>query len=73
MEEQLEVLIKNHFGSQHESTSEEVIGQTAMLFDEPEVYAHIENIQQETPKAPEQNSSRKKQAFGISFRKALKL
>ena len=63
LEEQLKVLAKNHFGSRHESASEEVIGQMAMLFDEPEVYAHLEEIQQEAPKAPEQNSSRKKRAF----------
>lgn len=63
LEEQLKVLAKNHFGSKHESAAEEVIGQMAMLFDEPEVYAHLEEIQQEAPKAPEQNSSRKKRAF----------
>ena len=44
LEEQLKVLAKNHFGSKHESASEEVIGQMAMLFDEPEVYAHLEEI-----------------------------
>ena len=71
LEEQLKVLAKNHFGSKHESASEEVIGQMAMLFDEPEVYAHLEEIQQEAPNAPEQNYPRKKRAF--SFREALKL
>ena len=34
LEEQLKVLSKNHFGSKHESASEEVIGQMALLFDE---------------------------------------
>ena len=38
LEEQLKVLAKNHFGSRHETASEEVIGQMALLFDEPEVY-----------------------------------
>ena len=40
LEEQLKVLAKNHFGSKHESASDEVIGQMALLFDEPELYAH---------------------------------
>jgi transposase len=53
LEEQLKVLSKNHFGSKHESASEEVIGQMAMLFDEPEVYAYLEEIQQEETKVPE--------------------
>lgn len=60
LEEQLKVLSRNHFGSKHEAASEEVIGQMAMLFDEPEVYAHLEEIQEEKPKAPEQKSSKKR-------------
>ena len=40
LEELLKVLSKNHFGSKHESASEEVIGQM-MLFDEPESYAYL--------------------------------
>lgn len=45
--------------------SEEVIGQMAMLFDEPEVYAHLEEMQLESVKAPEQKpaAEKKKRAF----------
>ncbi len=43
LREQLEILKKNQFGSKRESASEEVIGQM-MLFDEPEVYAYLEEI-----------------------------
>ena len=63
LEEQLKVLSKNHFGSKHETASEEVIGQLSMLFDESEVYAHLEEIQQETTTAPEIKSAKKKRAF----------
>lgn len=47
LEEQLKVLSKNHFGSKHETASGEVIGQM-MLFDEPEVYAYLEEIRKRT-------------------------
>lgn len=47
LEEQLKILSKNHFGSKHESASEEVIGQM-MLFDEPESYAYLEEIRKQT-------------------------
>jgi transposase len=60
LEEQLKVLAKNHFGSRHETASEEVIGQMALLFDEPEVYAHLEEIQEETVTVPEQKPTEKK-------------
>ena len=60
LEEQLKVLAKNHFGSKHETASEEVIGQMAMLFDEPEFYAHLEEIEQESVAAPEKASAEKK-------------
>ena len=60
LEEQLKVLAKNHFGSKHETASEEVIGQMAMLFDEPELYAHLEEIEQESVAAPEKTSAEKK-------------
>ena len=65
LEEQLKVLAKNHFGSRHESASEEVIGQMALLFDEAEVYAHLEEIQQKATTAPEKKSAaeKKKRAF----------
>ena len=64
LEEQLKVLSRNHFGSRHETASEEVIGQMSMLFDEPEVYAHLEEIQQETAKVPEQKpQSKSKRVF----------
>ena len=65
LEEQLKVLAKNHFGSKHETASEEVIGQMALLFDEPEVYAHLEEIQQESVTAPEKkpDTEKKKRAF----------
>ena len=65
LEEQLQVLAKNHFGSTHETASEEVIGQMALLFDEPEVYAHLEEIQQESVTAPEKkpDAEKKKRAF----------
>ena len=63
LEEQLKVLNKNHFGSKHETASEEVIGQMSMLFDEPEVYAHLEEIQQETTTVPEAKSAKKKRTF----------
>jgi DNA repair exonuclease SbcCD ATPase subunit len=43
LREQLENLKKNHFGSKRETASDEVIGQM-MLFDEPEVYAYLEEI-----------------------------
>ncbi len=59
LEEQLKVLAKNHFGSKHETASEEVIGQMSLLFDEPEVYAHLEEIQQEEIKVPEQKAEKK--------------
>ena len=62
LEEQLKVLAKNHFGSKHESASDEVIGQMALLFDEPELYAHLEEIQQKETKVPEQKP-KKKRAF----------
>ena len=60
LEEQLKVLSKNHFGSKHESASEEVIGQMALLFDEAEVYAHLEELEQEQRKAPERKPAEKK-------------
>ncbi|MBR5626697.1 MAG: IS66 family transposase zinc-finger binding domain-containing protein [Thermoguttaceae bacterium] len=63
LEEQLKVLSKNHFGSKRETASEEVIGQMSMLFDEPEVYAHLEEIQQETTTVPEAKSAKKKRTF----------
>lgn len=47
-EEQLKVLSKNHFGSRHESASEEVIGQMSLLFNEPEVYAYLDEIKKQT-------------------------
>ena len=47
LEEQLKILNKNHFGSKHESASEEVIGQM-MLFDEPESYAYLEELRKQT-------------------------
>ena len=47
LEEQLKVLAKSHFGSKHETASDEVIGQM-MLFDEPEVYAYLEEIRKQT-------------------------
>ena len=34
-----------------------------MLFDEPEVYAHLEEVQQETTTVPEAKSAKKKRAF----------
>lgn len=43
LREQLENLKKNHFGAKRETASDEVIGQM-MLFDEPEVYAYLEEI-----------------------------
>lgn len=60
LEEQLKVLSKNHFGSKHESASEEVIGQMALLFDEAEVYVHLEELEQEQRKAPERKPAEKK-------------
>ncbi len=60
LEEQLKILSKNHFGSRHETASEEVLGQVTMLFDEPEVYAYLEEIQQEETKVPEQKPTKKK-------------
>lgn len=63
-EEQLKVLTKNHFGSKHETASDEVIGQMAMLFDEPEVYAHLEEIRkQTTPVAAYERSAREEKVF----------
>ena len=61
LEEQLKVLNKNHFGSKHESASEEVIGQMSMLFDEPEVYAHLEEIKKETVTVSEHERAVKKE------------
>ena len=43
LREQLENLKKNQFGSKRETASDEVIGQM-MLFDEPEVYAYLEEF-----------------------------
>ena len=48
LEEQLKVLSKTHYGSKHESASEDVIGQMTMLFDEAEVYAYLEDIKKKT-------------------------
>lgn len=45
LREQLVNLKKSHFGSKHEGTSDEVIGQMALLFDEPEVYAYLEELE----------------------------
>ena len=59
LEEQLKVLAKNHFGSKHESASEEVIGQMAILFNEPEVYAYLEEIKQAGTATPEQKPKKK--------------
>ena len=70
LEEQLKVLAKNHFGSKHETASKEVIGQMAMLFDEPELYAHLEEIEQESAAAaPEKASSEKKKKRVFIFDK----
>ena len=63
LEEQLKVLAKGHFGSKHETASDEVIGQMAILFNEPEVYAHLEEVEQETAAAPEQKTAKKKRVF----------
>ncbi len=46
LEEQLKILSRNHYGSKHETASEEVIGQM-MLFDEPEVYAYLEELKKQ--------------------------
>ena len=60
LEEQLKVLAKNHFDSKHESASEEVIGQRALLFDEAEVYAHLEELEKEQRETPERKPYEKK-------------
>ena len=51
LEEQLKVLNKNHFGSKHESASEEVIGQM-VLFDEAESYAYLEELKKQKEQVP---------------------
>ena len=61
LEEQLKVLSKNHFGSKHESASEEVIGQMSILFNEPEVYAYLEEIKQAAASTSEQKPKEKKE------------
>ena len=61
LEEQLKVLSKNHFGSKHETASEEVIGQMSLLFNEPEVYAQLEEIKKETVTVAEHERTVKKE------------
>ena len=61
LEEQLKVLSKNHFGSKHESASEEVIGQMSLLFNEPEVYAYLNEIKKETVTVSEHERTVKKE------------
>ena len=63
LEEQLKVLTRNHFGAKHESSSEEVVGQMSLLFDEPEVYAHLEEIRQEEQAEEQKSSGKKKRVF----------
>ena len=63
LREQLENLKKNHYGSKHETASEEVIGQM-MLFDEPEVYAYLEEIENRTtPVMAHERTVKKERAF----------
>ena len=63
LEEQLKVLSKSHFGSKHETASNEVIGQM-MLFNEPEVYAYLEEIRRKTiTVAGYERSSKKEKVF----------
>ena len=60
--EQLESLKKQRFGSKSEKTSEEVNGQT-MLFDEPEVYAYIEEVSRKTTVVAAHERVKKEHAF----------
>lgn len=60
LEEQLKVLSKNHFGSKHETASDEVIGQMK-LFDEPEVYAYLEEIRKKSTSVAGYNRTAKKE------------
>ena len=62
LEEQLKVLAKNHFGSKHETASDEVIGQM-MLFDEPEVYAYLEEIRKRTTSVAGYERQKKEKVF----------
>ena len=63
LEEQLKVLAKGHFGSRHETALDEVIGQMAILFNEPEAYAHLEETGETAAAVPEQKPEKKKRIF----------
>ena len=63
LEEQLKVLAKGHFGSRHETALDEVIGQMAILFNEPEAYAHLEETGETAAAVPEQKPEKKKRVF----------
>ena len=60
LREQLENLKKNQFGSKRETASDEVIGQM-MLFDEPEVYAYLEEFRNRRTTVAEHERALKKE------------
>ena len=64
LEEQLKALSQKMFGSKHEAATEEVIGQMMMLFDEPEVYAYLEEIKaKKTTVAEHERTTKKEHVF----------
>ena len=46
--ERLKTVSKDRFGSRSDKASEEVVGQMSLLFDEPEFYAYLESVKEET-------------------------
>lgn len=64
--EQLETLKKNRFGSKSEHAGNEVEGQLCFLFDEPEVYAYLEEtLEKETTVAEHTRAVKKDRKFII--------
>ena len=63
LEEQLKVLKDKMYGTTSEKASEEVNGQMSMLFDEPEVYAFLEEFQKGKTNVAEHQRTFKERRF----------
>ena len=63
LEEQLKVLKDKMYGTKSEKASEEVNGQMCMLFDEPEVYAFLEEFQKGKTNVAEHQRTYKERRF----------
>ena len=63
LEEQLKIIRQKMFGSKSEKSSEEVDGQMCMLFDEPEVYAFLDEVNSKSTTIVEHQRTIKERRF----------